>query len=132
MKVTVDTSAVIAVLLGENNRERIIRRTKGVDLIAPASLHWEMGNAFSAMFKRGRLGADVALQAISRYEEIPIQLVEVNLAEAVQIAEKRDLYAYDAYMLLVARRHRAPLLTLDGGLKEPARQSVSDLLEVKS
>ena len=132
MKVTVDTSAVIAVLLGENNRERIIRRTKGVDLIAPASLHWEMGNAFSAMFKRGRLGADVALQAISRYEEIPIQLVEVNLAEAVQIAEKRDLYAYDAYMLLVARRHRAPLLTLDGGLKEAARQSGIDLLEVKS
>jgi predicted nucleic acid-binding protein len=70
MKVVIDTSAIIAVLLGEEHRDRIIRQTEGTDLIAPETLHWEVGNAFSAMFKRDRLGADTAVEALHRYEEI--------------------------------------------------------------
>jgi predicted nucleic acid-binding protein len=123
MKVVLDTSALISVLLGESSRDRIIRQTEGADLIAPASLHWEIGNAFSAMFKRGRLGVETALEALDRYQEIPIQFVEVDLEAAIRLCGELDLYAYDAYMLEVAKRHQAPLLTLDGGLKEAARQS---------
>jgi len=128
MKVVLDTSALIAVLLGESNRARIIRKTEGADLIAPASLHWEIGNAFSAMFKRGRLGVEIALEALRRYEEVPIQFVEADMAAAVRLCDRLGLYAYDAYMLDVAKRHRAPLLTLDGGLKEAARHTDVELL----
>jgi predicted nucleic acid-binding protein len=56
--------------------------------------------------------------------------VEVALTDALRASDRHDLYAYDAYMLVAARRHRAPLLTLDGGLKEAARESDIDLLEV--
>jgi predicted nucleic acid-binding protein len=129
MKVVLDTSALIAVLLGESNRDVIIRRTEGVDLIAPASLHWEVGNALSAMFKRGRLGVEPALQALRRYQEIPIQFVDADMAAAVRLCDRLDLYAYDAYMLEVANRHRAPLLTLDGGLQEAARHADVELLQ---
>jgi predicted nucleic acid-binding protein len=129
MKVVLDTSALIAVLLGESNRDRIIRKTEGADLIAPASLHWEIGNAFSAMFKRGRLGVEPALEAVRRYEDVPIQFVEADVAAAVRLCDRLGLYAYDAYMLDVAKRHRAPLLTLDGGLKEAARHTDVELLE---
>lgn len=132
MKVVVDPSAIIAVILGEAHRDRIIRQTDGTDLIAPETLHWEVVNAFSAMFKRDRLGVQKAVEGIHRYNEIPIQWVEVDLSEAIRVAGRRDLYAYDAYMLVVAKRHQAPLLTLDGGLKEAARQSGIDLLEVES
>jgi len=132
MKVVVDTSAVIAVLLGETHREQIIRKTEGADLIAPDTLHWEVGNAFSAMFKQGRLGVETAEEALRRYDEIPIQRVQVTSSEAVRVAARHDLYAYDAYMLVAARRHQAPLLTLDGGLKEAARESGIDLLEVET
>jgi predicted nucleic acid-binding protein len=128
MKVVLDTSALVAVLLGESSRGHIIRQTEGVDLIAPASLHWEIGNAFSAMFKRGRLGVETALKALERYQEIPIQFVEVDLEAAIRLCGGLDLYAYDAYMLEVAKRHRAPLLTLDGGLKEAAQHSDVELL----
>lgn len=130
MKVVIDTSAVIAVVLGEGHRNRIIRQTEGADLIAPETLHWEVGNAFSAMFKRNRLDVEAAVEAIRRYDEIPIQWVEVALVEAIRISDRHDLYAYDAYMLVAARRHQAPLLTLDGGLKDAARESDIDLLEV--
>lgn len=132
MKVVVDTSAIIAVILGEAHRDRIIQQTEGADLIAPETLHWEVGNAFSAMFKRNRLEVEAAVEGIRHYNEIPIQWAEVDLSEATQMAGRRDLYAYDAYMLEAAKRHQAPLVTLDGGLKEAARQSGIDLLEVDS
>ena len=130
MKVVVDTSAIIAVLFGEAHRESILQHTEDVDLIAPGSLRWEIGNAFSAMFKRERLGLEAALEAAAHYRDIPIQFVEVELDEAIRLSEQQDIYAYDAYMLSVAKRHRAPLLTLDGGLKEAARQNNVKLLEI--
>jgi len=132
MKVVVDTSAVIAVLLGESHREQIIRKTEGADLIAPDTLHWEVGNAFSAMFKRDRLGVETAKEALRRYDQIPIQRIQVPLPEALRVADQYDLYAYDAYMLVAARRHKAPLLTLDGGLQEAAYASGIDLVEVET
>ncbi|MCS4146104.1 type II toxin-antitoxin system VapC family toxin [Salinibacter ruber] len=89
-----------------------------------------MGNAFSAMFTRDRLGLDAAVEALRRYDEIPIQWVEVALDDALRVSDRHNLYAYDAYMLVAARHHQAPLLTLDGGLKEAARESDIDLLEV--
>ena len=131
MTVILDTSVLIAVLLGEPSRDRIIQETKGADLIAPASLHWEVGNAFSAMFKRGRLTADVALRAIRHYQHVRIQFVRIALAEALQIAEDLSVYAYDAYMLEAARRYHSPLLTLDGGLKEAASRLNIDLLRIE-
>ena len=84
----------------------------------------------ASAFKRDRLGVDTAVEALRRYDEIPIQWVEVALADAIRVSDRHDLYAYDAYMLVAARRHQAPLLTLDGGLKEAARESDIDLLEV--
>jgi predicted nucleic acid-binding protein len=132
MKVVIDTSAIIAVILDEEHRDRIIRETEGVDLVAPETLHWEVGNAFSAMFKRNRLGVETAMEAIRRYDEIPIQWVEVALTDAIRVSDRHDLYAYDAYMLVAASRHQAPLVTLDGGLKDAARESDIDLLEVST
>jgi predicted nucleic acid-binding protein len=81
------------------------------------------------MFKRGRLGVEPALQALRHYQEIPIQFVDADMAAAVRLCDKLDLYAYDAYMLEVANRHRAPLLTLDGGLQEAARHADVELLQ---
>jgi len=43
-------------------------------------------------------------------------------------SDRFDLYVYDAYMLDVAKRHRAPLLTLDGGLKDAAQHTDVELL----
>ncbi len=60
MDVVIDTSAVIAVILGEPERDALIDMTDGVQLMAPPSLHWEVGNALAAMFRRGRARARAA------------------------------------------------------------------------
>ena len=81
------------------------------------------------MVKRGRLSVEAAIEATKRYQEIPIQFVEVDLSEAIRSSETLGLYVYDTYMLVAARRHRAPLLILDGGLQEAARQANIDTID---
>jgi predicted nucleic acid-binding protein len=53
IKVIIDTSAIIATITNEAEKERLVKMTQGSFLVAPHSLHWEIGNAFSAMLKRG-------------------------------------------------------------------------------
>lgn len=52
MDIVIDTSAIIAVIVDEPERERIIELTRGNTLIGPGSILWEIGNAFSTMFER--------------------------------------------------------------------------------
>jgi predicted nucleic acid-binding protein len=78
MKVVVDTSAVIAVVAGEAVKPRLIELTKDAIIVAPPSIDWEIGNAFSAMLKRGRLELEQAIEAIQVYQEIAIEIVEVE------------------------------------------------------
>jgi predicted nucleic acid-binding protein len=99
-------------------------------VVDPGSLPWEVGNAFSAMFKRGRITVEHARRAVRLYEQIPIKLLEVDVDAAVALAAKHDVYAYDAFMLICAQVRRAPLLTLDGGLVHAAKAAGLDLVEV--
>ena len=120
MKIVVDTAAVIAVITNEKHKEKLITMTKGADLIAPSSLHWEIGNAFSAMFKRGRISLKQAKRALDSYGEIPLRFSDIELSAALEIAENLNIYAYDAYVIGCASKHKAPLVSLDQGLIEAA------------
>lgn len=64
MDVVIDTSALAAVILGESEKERIVKITSGCNLIGPGSIVWEMGNVFSVMFKQNRLSLDEARRGI--------------------------------------------------------------------
>ena len=55
MDIVIDTSALIAVIVDEPERNRIIELTTGNTLVGPGSIPWEIGNAFSAMFKQSKL-----------------------------------------------------------------------------
>ena len=122
MQIIIDTSAIIAVLVNESSKPAIIQATQQTDLLAPSSIHWEIANAFSAMFKRNRLTLAEALTAIAIYQQIPIRFVEVELEESLKIAAELGIYAYDAYLLRSAVKYNLPLLTLDQGLKEQAER----------
>ncbi len=116
----VDASALLAVILGEPERERIIKLTDNRRLVAPGCLPWEMGNALSALIRRRRLTVAEATRGLDIFNDIRIRLAEVNVGRAVQTAAKTGLYAYDAYYLECARKTRAPLLTIDRKLRKAA------------
>ncbi len=125
-----DTSTVIAVIANEPEKPLLIAKSQGYDLIAPRSLYWEIGNAFSAMIKRGRITLEQAKAAIEVYEQISIDLVDVDLKQALEIVTKHKVYAYDAYMIVCALNRSCPLLTLDGGLAYAAKAAGVEVWEV--
>ena len=130
MYITIDTSALIAVIGNETSKPRIVELTAGVSLCAPASVHWEIGNAFSAMFKRRALSVTMAKQAIAAYREIPIKFVDVPLDATLEISHSQNIYAYDAYLIQCAQQTNSPLLTLDKRLGQVAKTMGISLLEV--
>jgi predicted nucleic acid-binding protein len=129
-RIVVDASAVIAVVVNESHRDALIAATRGVSLISPASLPWEIGNAFSAMFKQGRISLEDAQAALAEAERVPIQLVEPSLAESLRVAHEFAIYAYDAYMIISAQQFRCPLLTLDRGLRTAALKADVQVMEL--
>jgi len=131
MEVIIDASVLIAVITNEEEKEKLIQLTTGVELVAPLSVHWEIGNAFSSLLKRKRLTIKEVLTAIDIYLQIPVRFVEVELTESLELANEMGLYAYDAYLLRCAAKYRLPLITLDGRLAEAARKKKLQVLEVE-
>jgi predicted nucleic acid-binding protein len=130
VELVVDTSVLIAVLTGEPTRDQLIARTQGAELLAPGSVHWEVGNAFSALLKRRRLKLNEVQTALTAYGQIPIRFVEIELAAALELADRFGLYAYDACLMACARRQRAPLLTLDARLGRAAQEAGVQVVEL--
>ena len=130
MNLVVDTSVLIAVLVSEPERAQLIRQTEGYDLIAPGSVHWEIGNALAAMLKRKRITHGQVRATLIAYEKIPIRFRDVDMQMAMDIAHEHDLYAYDAYIIACARESRCPLISLDKNLMNAARKAHVSIVEV--
>lgn len=132
MDLVIDTSAIIAVIVNEPEKTALIEQTTGAVLLAPHSVHWEIGNAFSAMLKRGRITLPQAQQAIGVYQSIPIRFLDVELEEALTLSAELNIYAYDAYLIAAARSQRCALLALDRGLVHAAKEAGVLVVEVGS
>ena len=63
--IVIDTSAILAVLLDEPEKEAVVEQTMGTVLSAPASLRWEVGNAATAGVKRRRLRPERAWRSVT-------------------------------------------------------------------
>ena len=70
------------------------------------------------------------MRAIESYGEIPIRFTDIDLSDALELAEKFNIYAYDAYVIGCARKHKAPLVSLDQGLGEVAKRAGVKVREV--
>jgi predicted nucleic acid-binding protein len=130
-RIVIDTSALVAVVTGEATRPWLIERTRAAELLAPASVPWEIGNAFSAMLRRRRADLRELRVALLAFRAIPLRLVEVDLGLALTLCAEHGLYAYDAYLLACAQVQRCRLLTLDGGLAHVARRAGVRIVEVE-
>lgn len=130
MNLVVDTSVLIAVIANEPEKAALVSQTQGAVLFAPRSVHYEIGNAFSAMLKRGRITSEQAKMAIEIYVKIPLRFVDVDLIQAVELASQYKIYAYDAYVIACAINQNCPLISLDSGLIYVAKTVGLNVLEV--
>lgn len=120
MNIVIDSSAIVAVIVAEPEKDAIVAATSGHTLIGPGSIPWEIGNAFSAMIRQRRVSLADAQRGIEILDGIPIQYVNVDMSNVLSIAAHVNACAYDAYFLDCALRHGAPLLTLDRTLSRAA------------
>ena len=132
MDLTIAASAVMAVILNEPSKPNLLEATRGAELISAPSLPWEIGNALSALFKRRRIDLAQAELALQSFREIPVRLPPLEIESSVVLAERHDVYAYDAYVIECARRYKTPLLSLDRRQCEVARSEGIATLEVDS
>jgi predicted nucleic acid-binding protein len=130
MKIVVDTSVLVAVIANEPEKPALVAMARGAELIAPHSVHWEVGNAFSAMLKRKRITRDEALKALEVYNQIPVRFLDIELEQSLRIADEQGVYAYDAYILRCAQKHRSPLISLDQHLVACARSMGIQVKEI--
>ncbi|VGO15177.1 hypothetical protein PDESU_03759 [Pontiella desulfatans] len=128
--VVIDTSALIAVIANEPEKAKLIGLVDGCSLLAPKSVYWEIGNAFSAMLKRGRVTFVQVEKALSAFRSIPIRFMDVDLTEALVISNRNGIYAYDAYLLACAMRYKSPLLSLDKQMVGMAQEMCIEVMEV--
>lgn len=59
----------------------------------------------------------------------PVDLRHTEIKPALKLAMEHNIYAYAAYFLDCAAKHRSPLLTLDLGMKRVARELGITILE---
>ena len=81
------------------------------------------------MFKKGSLDVEDAQQGLKIFDSIPLQYVNVDMANVLSIAAQVN--AYDAYLLDCALRHTAPLLTLDRTLRRAADELNINLVNLE-
>jgi predicted nucleic acid-binding protein len=109
----VDTSALAAVLFGEPAGEAVAARLGNASLAAPALLSFEVANVCLTKARRHPDLRDALIAAFGLLAHMEIDVVEIDHGEALLLAEKTALTAYDASTLWLAEALNAELVTLD-------------------
>lgn len=122
MKIIADASAFLAVVLDESDRDWIIEKTLECQIIAPEILPYEIGNALIAVRKKGRLSDREVIKAFDISQRITAKLVPVRIHDALKLAVRFNIYAYDAYYLQCCVENKSPLISLDGRMCEIANK----------
>lgn len=128
--IVIDTSAILAVLLDEPEKQAVVEATMGSVVCAPASLRWEVGNAATAGVRRRRLTTERARQLVTDFEQVTIRELAIDILRAVDLGLELGIYAYDAYILEAARSSGFPLLALDGPIRRNAKKLGLTLVEL--
>lgn len=115
--------------MDEPEKNNVIQLTSGSEIFSPEILPYEIGNALSAMVKRKKITLKEALSAQNKANSISVRLISIDIQQALKLAMKFDIYAYDAYFLQGAKTLSRPLIILDKRMKQVANELNIELLE---
>ena len=122
MDIIIDSSCIIAVLLNEDEGDKVIEKTRRANLYSAACLPYEIGNSLTSAVKRHRISAEEAVLLYNEYLKIPVRLLEPDITKAVKLAADEKHYAYDAYYIACAIDTGTALYSLDNDMMEIARK----------
>jgi predicted nucleic acid-binding protein len=112
----VDASALAALVFGEPEAEAVAARLEGGRLTAPALLDFELANVCLIKMRRQPGAREASRAAYGLAQRLNIEIVAVDYAATLDLAETTGLTAYDASYLWLSRVLGAELVTLDRAL----------------
>jgi predicted nucleic acid-binding protein len=121
VEIVSDASVFLAVALNETERDWIIEKTSGCAIVSPEVLPYEIGNALIVVRRKGRLTDRAVLRAFDISQRIAVRLVPVKVHDAMKLAIRFNIYAYDAYYVQCCIENRLPLISLDDRMCDVAR-----------
>lgn len=113
----VDASALSALLFGEPEGDAVAARLRSAELIAPALMPFEVANVCLKKARRHPDQRDALMVAFEALHGLEVGTVDVDHAQALGLAERCGLTAYDATYLWLAHRTGSELVTLDRELE---------------
>ena len=123
--VVVDCSALAGLLFHEEWEALAAVKIHGRTLHAPFLLQIEIA---SVALKKHRKGfTDIVTDAIAQYADLDINLYRVEPQDALALALRYKLSAYDAAYLWLAAELKAPLATFDEKLGRAAQIHLASL-----
>lgn len=117
----VDASALVAVIFGEPAAESAAVRLRAAQLVAPTLLAYEVTSVCLAKIRRNPEQRSDLLAAFANWTELGIELLSVDQAGVLAVAEQSGLSSYDAGYLWLAEQLDAELVTLDRRLANATR-----------
>ena len=99
----------------------MLLRLESDEALVPQLWHSEVRNSLLVASRRGRLSPDAPTERLDALRDLPIRTdsgLDLNIAFVV--AQKHGLSFYDAVYLELAKRHSAPIATLDKALARAA------------
>ena len=132
-RLVLDASIAVDWLLGDEFDPRsasALAWLRRDEAIVPQLWHYEIRNALLVAERRGRVPKGQTTERLHSLRGLPIITdQEADLDAAFDLARAHSLSFYDALYLELAKRHGAPLATLDAGLLQAA---ITEGLEVPS
>lgn len=125
-RLVVDASLLAALLFGEADAPQATAMLEGRALCAPALVGLELANVGMNKIRRGLIGIDDASAAIAEIDSLDVERFEVEPRDALVLAVRYRLSAYDAAYLWLAEHLEVPLATFDARLGEAARRHLPD------
>jgi predicted nucleic acid-binding protein len=109
-----------ALLFGEPAADEVSRRLRDGRLVAPALLGYELANTCLKKIRARPEQRTMLLNAFDGWIELGTEIVSIDHAGALLLAEQSGLTSYDASYLWLTRRLDAELVTLDRKLARAA------------
>ena len=113
----VHASALAALLFDEPEAQAVAGRLEDGNLVAPALLSFEIASVCLKKLRNNPQQREALLAAFALYARMPIEIVEVDHADTLQLAEALGLSSHDAAYLWLAQKLAAELVTLDRKLQ---------------
>src|SRR3989442_11978626 len=120
-----DASAIVEVVLGSEEGERVMGRVGETEMLAPELLDAEVAHVLRKAWLRGETTADLAVGHLATLASTAIRRIANRSLLSLSTRWWSNVTAYDALYLAAAALNGAIVITLDGPL---ARAPIADVV----